>query len=194
MPKMKYSGEHTVLTYAYLRHSSKCVLEITEENEEGNVHTSMSSLILSAFSLEASLNHIGEKLFPFWKEVEKNLSPESKLDFICHDLKITPDFSKKPYQSFRKVLKFRNKLAHGKTETVKGSWSGKSNDKPISQIETEWQKMCTPKTAKKIFDDITEIVTKLHKAAGMGEYPFLSIGHGSSVGKLQLPTLDKGIA
>jgi hypothetical protein len=101
MSEIKYSGNHTVLTYSYLRNSSNCLLKKAEETEEGNVHTSLASLVMSAFSLEASLNHIGTKLFPFWKDVEKNLSPESKLNFICHELKLKPNFSKRPYQSFK---------------------------------------------------------------------------------------------
>lgn len=182
MTKMKYSGKSTVLTHSYLRHSSKCLLKKAEETEEGNVHTSLASLILSAFSLEASLNHIGTELFPFWTDVEKNLSPESKLNFICHELKLNPNFSKRPYQSFKRVLIFRNKLAHGKTETVEGFWTGKNDETPISQVETEWQKMCTPKVAKHILEDVTKIVTELHKKAGMGDYPFLFTGHDFSVG------------
>lgn len=183
MSKIKYSGNHTVLTYSYLRNSSNCLLKKAEETEEGNVHTSLASLVMSAFSLEASLNHIGTKLFPFWKDVEKNLSPESKLNFICHELKLKPNFSKRPYQSFKRILKFRNKLAHGKTETVEGSWSANMDETPISQIETEWQKMCTPKKAKKILDDVTKIVTELHKKAGMGDLPFLSTGHARFSGR-----------
>ena len=182
MSKMNYSGKHTVLTYSYLRHSSKSLLKIAKDNEEGSVHTSMSSLILTAFTLEASLNHIGEKLFPFWKDVEKNLSPESKLKFISHEIKVSPDFSKKPYQSFKKILQFSNTLAHGKTETVQGSWVVNVDDTLTSKIETEWQKMCTPEVAGKILDDISSIVTELYKKAGMGDYPFFSTGHGFSVG------------
>ena len=104
---------------------------------------------MSAFSLEASLNHIGTKLFPFWKDVEKKLSPESKLNFICHELKLKPNFSKRPYQSFKSILKFRNKLAHGKTKTVEGSWSANMDETPISQIETEWQKNVYTKKGQK---------------------------------------------
>jgi hypothetical protein len=83
----------------------------------------------------------------------------------------------------KRILKFRNKLAHGKTETVEGSWSANMDETPISQIETEWQKMCTPKKAKKILDDVTKIVTELHKKAGMGDLPFLSTGHARFSGR-----------
>ena len=96
MSKIKYSGNHTVLTYSYLRNSSNCLLKKAEETEEGNVHTSLASLVMSAFSLEASLNHIGTKLFPFWKDVESSFGfPEFKAQvakpFIDHVPAFAPD-------------------------------------------------------------------------------------------------------
>jgi len=182
MAKKKYNGSHTVLTFAYLMQGARIQLERAVDEIDGSAHTSMASLILSAFSLEAALNHIGEELFDFWENVEKNLSPRSKLSFICHELKIKPDFSKEPYQSFSKVMSFRNTLAHGRTETINGGWSVEGDEKPISPLKTKWQELCTPVEAKKVQENIEKIVTEIYRGAGLGDHPFAITGHGFSIG------------
>lgn len=182
MAKHNYQGSQTVITFAYLMQSAKIQLKNAEDEIEGNAHASMASLILSAFSMEAALNHIGAEIFNFWEDVEKNLSPKSKLAFICNELEKTPDFSREPYQSFSKVFKFRNDLAHGKTETINGTWSAKCDEKPLSPLKAQWEKLCNPRDARKVQENIEQIVIELYKKAELGANPFAILGHGFSIG------------
>jgi len=80
----------------------------------------MGSLIFTAFSFEAYLNHIGPKIFSCWEALEI-LSPEGKLDIVCEKLQINIPKGNRPRQTVRELFKFRNNLAHGKTVTIEES-------------------------------------------------------------------------
>ncbi|MBU2852384.1 hypothetical protein HF929_15215 [Acidithiobacillus ferrivorans] len=42
----------------------------TEQDEKGSYYTTMSALLLTAFTFEAYLNHLGDKTIKFWEEIE----------------------------------------------------------------------------------------------------------------------------
>jgi hypothetical protein len=174
--KVKYAGKKTVLTYEYLQIGARYLLELAEKTSEGNLYTSMMSLVGTAFFLEAYLNHLGATLLPYWGGVERSLSPHAKLALLCHYLNIEPDFGKCPYQSFRKVFDFRNLMAHGKTETVRGEWrSSLGHAHAMSMLETKWEKMCSPKEARQCYEDGKKIVEQLHAKAGLRGKPFTTM-------------------
>lgn len=175
--KVKYAGKKTVQTYVYLWKGAKYLLEIAERTEEGSLYTSMMSLVGTAFFLEAYFNHLGFKLLnPCWGKVERSLSPKEKLMMLCQYLDIKPDWSKRPYQSFKKVFDFRNLMAHGKTKTIEGEWESSLIHAATGTIlQTEWEKMCNPKEARQCFEDGEKIVKKLHAKAGIPGIPFMTI-------------------
>jgi hypothetical protein len=61
--------ERQVHTYAEIRHAAQCLLQMGRSQPEGNYFQFMSSLVFSAFTLEAYLNHIGNKLFDCWEKI-----------------------------------------------------------------------------------------------------------------------------
>ena len=74
-PKVVVSKTRTVNTYADLWHGSRILLERTHSAPKGSYWLWMASLIFTAFTLEAYLNHIGSKLFKCWDALEA-LSPQ----------------------------------------------------------------------------------------------------------------------
>ncbi len=139
----------------------------------------MMSLVATAFFLEAYLNHLGSKRLPYWSLVERSLSPREKLSLLCHDLGINPDFGKRPYQSFKKVVDFRNLMAHGKTETIDGSF-GRGN--ALLALQTKWERLCRPGKARQMYEDGKKIVEELHNKAGLRGKPFGTMAEGSAAG------------
>lgn len=184
--KISVSAERNVYTHSYLYSAAEWALEQAEETEEGRFYNCMGSIILSAFCIEAYLNHIGSILLPYWdEEVKKGLSIHNKLKIICHHLSLVPDYSRVPFQSFKNIVKYRNLLAHAITENI--SYQGTqifSDGELMRQPETWWEKHTDLKTAKRWLTHIESMIIEIHKAAGESGIPFGILSTGSSSGKL----------
>jgi len=173
MKKDTYSGEGTIYTYAHLEQAAEHLIELSEREEEGNYYTSMMALVSTAFMLEAFLNHLGDRLFPFWRSLERSLSPTQKLEVIASHLKLKPEFGSRSYQSFRKLFEFRNLLAHGKTQTVKNEWKDKlDKTSAIEKLQAKWEKLCNPQGARRCHEDAKKILHQLWNKAGQDGDPF----------------------
>ena len=105
--KYPYSAEREVRTYAYLRKAAVDALEKAKSIEEGSFYQLMSSLVFSAFAVEAYLNHVGEHKIQYWGEIEK-IEPMAKLKVLYSHLNLQFDPSKRPIQTIRQLFKFRN--------------------------------------------------------------------------------------
>ncbi len=144
------SAERNILTeeqfiYVYLFEAAKHALEQAESAAEDRFYNCMFSIVFSAFCIEASLNQIGEKLFPFWSELEL-LNHKQKLNIIAKQLELSPDFSHSPFQSYSEIFKFRNLVAHAKP----GEFSN-------------FERLCDFDHAKKFLLDSKDMVTEIHK-------------------------------
>jgi hypothetical protein len=163
-----------VKTYYELHHASNILLEKSKRNDEptdsglipGNLYTTMASLIFSAFTFEAYLNHLGKEKISYWNEIEK-ISIESKYKVLAGKFNVKINEGKRPYQTFKKLFKFRNYLAHGKTEQLT------KNEEVDIDMEikdrypkTEWEHYCNIKNAERAKEDIEEMIRELHKKSG----------------------------
>jgi len=57
--KVIYEGRREVRTFVDLNHSSQVLILKTKEEPKGSYHTTMAALLLTAFTFEAYLNHLG---------------------------------------------------------------------------------------------------------------------------------------
>jgi hypothetical protein len=126
--------------------------------------------VFSAFSLEAFLNHLGQRVTPFWSSVELKLSPVEKLEVLLKVLNLQVDFGKRPFQTFKSMMKFRNALAHGKTQTlvqevVQGFEEGQTPPFPL----TSWESEISSENATVYLDDSKEIMAFLGQKIGFNE-------------------------
>lgn len=170
--------ERQVNTYAGLGHAARCLRHTATNVQEGSFYTEMSSLIFSAFTLEAYMNHVGDRLFPFWEELDR-LSYSKKLKIITMHLGIKPDASKRPYQTIKSLFRFRNSIAHGRSQIL-------TPDPKITDVEddmrnhegpkTEWEEYCNIDNVNRAIEDVEQIITEIHKAAGLGDYPMQDHG------------------
>ena len=136
------------------------------------------SMLLCAFSLEAYLNQILQHYVPGdWEEYERNTSPIDKLDKLCEELQFSIDKGKRPFQTFSEIFTFRNDIVHTKTIKLDDVFSYSiekflqaDNIPPIPL--TSWEKILTPQSAKRFYDDSKEIIITLHKEANLGDDPF----------------------
>lgn len=170
-------------TYVYLHNAADWALEQAQKDEEGRFYNCMSANLMLAFCVEAYLNHVCEKLLPFWnEEMKKDLRMESKLRIVASYLKIGLDYSKRPFQSLKDIWKFRNLVVHAKTEKIreKKIQTMRKNSFPQT-TKPWWEKQCNLRVTAKWFKDTESIITNLHKAQGIEDNPFLFISVHSYV-------------
>lgn len=183
-----YEGEREVRTFADLAHGADVLIMKTEQEQKGSYYTTMSSLLLTAFTFEAYLNHLGDKTIKFWEEIEP-IKVMDKYSVLCKELELRPDFSRRPYQTLRSLFRFRNSIAHGKSQILKETKAVRSQDDPHTHSpRTEWEEYCELDNAKRAKEDISEVIKELHKAAGLGDHPFM---HGMAIGSVSLKSPNK---
>jgi hypothetical protein len=154
--------------YVELWHASKCVLERGIENEIGSSWQFLSSIVLTAFSFEAYVNHVGERLLIGWQD-HKRLPPLEKLELVCQSLNILIQKGERPFQTLQQLQDFRNDMAHGKTKTIEGKpfiYDADRADARLGQrFLADWEKLIeTKEFAERARADVEKILTEIHHA------------------------------
>jgi hypothetical protein len=184
--RTKVSAQKTVYTFAHLRSVSRECLEHAKAEEAGSTLMICGSMIFSAFTVEAFLNHIGASVTTFWSSVERRLSPPEKLEVLGKLFGLRFDYSTRPFQTFRQMFRFRDALAHGKTESITEDRIQllRAGERPKLPA-TAWEKEMTMKNAQVFFEDTRAIWLILAKEAGVDEYQLaIPYEHGYIAHKL----------
>jgi hypothetical protein len=175
--KVNVRKSRNVITYTEFWHTSYCLLEKGQKNAEGSFHQFMASLVFTAFSFEAYLNHIGPKIFRCWDCLDR-LGPKEKLAIIAEKIGLEVDYGKRPWGILKELFGFRNDIAHGKSRKV-------DEDKVVPIVKydehmrafakTDWERFCTRQNAERARNDVEAMVEALHNAAGIkDEFAFVS--------------------
>jgi hypothetical protein len=174
--RVKINKERQVITYAELWHTSWSLLKQGQDQEKGSIHQFMGSLVFTAFSFEAYLNHIGPRVFRNWEALER-LGPKEKLDIIAEKIGLPVEYGKRPWGIMKELFGFRNEIAHGKSIKV-----AEEQIVPLSMedvcmrgfAKTEWERFCTRQNAERARKNVEEMVKALHaKAEIKDESPFI---------------------
>lgn len=168
--KVVITKQCTLHTYAELWHASDCVLGTGLKNPEGAMWQFLSSAVLTAFSFEAYLNHVGAATFETWEEMDRQ-PPWEKLQLLCEELGVhfSAGAGARPLQTVIKLLSFRNTMAHGRTSEL--------NSKPLSrttenyqtayreELLADWERLVqTSDFAIRAREDIRAVIEHLHAA------------------------------
>jgi len=181
-------AERTVFTFAVLRASGWHALQDGAARCTGSSYEWMTANVFAAFSLEAYLNHLGPRRFKCWEELER-LPVESKLALLLEDLNQRPDFSNRPFQTVKDMFRFRNQLAHGRSERVEETSVQKlSPGESPHYPQVKWEAQCTQETAERFMEDARAVIVKLHEWAGLDTALLFSPGEGSA----ESATMDAG--
>ena len=158
------TGVQTVLTYSYLNEAAAFALEQAIDSEEGRFYNCLCSIVMSAFCLEAYVNHVGMDRIEHWDEWAP---PLDKLRRIAEDLDIKVNYGRKPFQSIKLANQFRNWMAHGRTVTLPFSYNEKSPSRGnVKRPKTKWENMCSVKKAQQLLDDLEEVVRLINDRCG----------------------------
>lgn len=109
--KKTFSAHHMLMNAAFLQ------LEAARATETSRFNNSLAALTLSALSVEALANSVGERVVPDWKDFE-SLSPLGKLRLLAEKLSIEFDRNAEPWTTVCWLGIFRNRIAHAKPEEL----------------------------------------------------------------------------
>lgn len=117
--KVIVTGERSVLTHAELWHASRCVLDAGLVENKGSSWQFLSSIILTAFAVEAYLNHVGPTIIACWSQLER-LPPLAKYDLLIETLGVSVpgDKGMRPQQTLTELFAVRGAIAHGRSEVL----------------------------------------------------------------------------
>jgi hypothetical protein len=169
--KAVVTQERDLHMYAELWHASECVLAAGMQQPRGSSWQFLSSIVLTAFAFEAYLNHVGPQVLSCWGSLEKALSPTSKLQLLCETLKVSlpGTTGDRPQQTIEQLFKFRNTLAHGRSETITPEPKSVDVDKleahRTERLLSHWERLIEDcEFAKRAREDV-ETVLELLQAA-----------------------------
>lgn len=173
-------GRKTTITFVYMHIGAKHMLELAEQTQDGQLYTLISSLVYSAFTLEAYLNHLGKLRHGNWDEIERNYSKRRKYELFAEAGGLTVDFSARPYRTLLELFGFRDRMAHGKTTTENVARIIDASGPRLPQIvgDAEWQAFATVENARAAIEDVESLVRELHAACGYPGNAFERAGGG----------------
>jgi hypothetical protein len=184
--KAQVTKKRTVHMYSELWHASACVLEAACREPRGAAWQYLSSVVLTAFTFEAYLNHAGEHAIACWGDIER-LPPLGKFNLLCEILKV--DFPKekttRPLQTISELIEFRNTMAHGRTGEVEARPAKRDinnlldrqlGDRPLQDWE---RRIKTAAFAKRAREDVKVVLEQLHAARPEPKEALFSFGMGS---------------
>jgi len=167
----------TTKTYVYCHIAAHNALTHAKRLPTGSFYFYMMAATFSAFTVEAFLNHLGERRVPSWASIERGLGPNEKLVLLEQALHLSVDRSRRPFQTISDMVRVRNALGHGRTlETL--------SDIPVASAdgwpEPDWKKLCRPASVSRMVEDADRMVQHLNAKAGAKRDPFFSPGGGWS--------------
>ena len=182
--RAKYEGTQNIYVHNDLSnaaHHFKGIIEakIKADDRKGIAFDYLACMMMLAFTSEAQINFIGQKLIDPWEERQPI---KDKFKAVLKHLGITPDWNKRPYSSIVLLKEFRDLIAHGKPVDIDIDEEivAKAEDLERPKIlDGEWVKYCSHDTVMETYDDVDAIWQELLTAAGIPVFETLTRGAGS---------------
>jgi hypothetical protein len=152
------------------------------DKRDGLTFVCMAAGTMLAFSFEAYLNFMGARYIGHWNE---QAAYHTKIDKVFQFLKISPDWSKRPYSSISAMKRLRNTLAHGKPETVEvekdiidkaDGLKGKKID-----LSGGWEQLCSPDMISHAHDDLGQVWHDMIQKSGIDVMDLITSGEGALI-------------
>ncbi len=173
MTKIKVKKQVRRIAYSEFWHSFEWLKYLADKKEVGEGPLKLAALILAAFSLEAYVNHIGEKLFPsFWKHMERNVTPMGKVHLIMDKTGVSLNSGERPLQTVDQLMKWRNSVAHGTSLILNSESLVDSMEdlkKPEKMILAKWEEFVNEAELTRIHEDLEIVMRKIFDASGIDD-------------------------
>lgn len=171
--KLTVNKQRPVHAYAELWHASHCVLEVGLREPKGSSWQFLSSSVLTAFTFEAYLNHIGPSIVADWA-VRERYAMWSKFNHLRKTLGVSFPGGKsvRPLKTISELFAFRVSLAHGRSVELRvekhqsaADFEKEHADLVRSQIRTDWEnRIQSPEFAERSRADVEAVIRALDAA------------------------------
>ena len=166
--------------YCYLLIAADTALDAAKQESPGRNYHYVTSVIFSAFAVEAAVNHVGIDSDPNWSTGERRMGGwEKKLKALADKFSMPLDFSTGHAKTVKESFEVRDKLAHGKT------WVGEQCylDDGIGNWNTsfpDWLEPCLNEArAKQVIKDARTLIGELLAIANYPLTDLYWVGKGS---------------
>lgn len=163
--KIKIEYERDMRPHPTLSNGASFMLHMAEEQEKGRFFYLISSLMLSAFTIESYLNYIGEKHIVSWKEIEKEGTID-KIKKIGVISMLDMDWGQRPYQTIKSIFKFRNELAHARPKIFQIKTSIQEDSFDGFDVKDFWEEYPTIEHVRNAKSDVLKVMEAIGRALG----------------------------
>lgn len=112
-------GEIEFYQFNYMLTAARTALDAAVDTATrelpGCIYHCISTVLFSAFAVEAALNHVGALIDSDWEDKKERMPWGTKLTHIQKALGFTFDHSKTPAKTLNEMFTVRDRLAHGRT-------------------------------------------------------------------------------
>jgi transcriptional regulator with XRE-family HTH domain len=112
--EIKRIGTHPIL-FDVVKYSLLDAREFAKKSPGVFNYHAMVTMVFSSLAFEAMMNLFGETYFGKWNDFE-SASPIAKLRIIANKVGVEINFDKFPWNEVRRMVKFRNEIAHTKPD------------------------------------------------------------------------------
>ena len=170
--------EREFIAYAEHLHTSYVLLQNGIENARGCNHQFLASIVFTAFTFEAFMNHVGGHEFVRWSEIERS-GPQKKLGEICKKLEIEANFLELPWSIIDEIFTMRNQIAHGKTEALidEQSPSIETYDQFFWEyLQPTWQSNATRENAQNAIEQVEKLMRIIWDKSSLPHHELFQLG------------------
>ena len=136
--------------------------------------------------MEAYLNHVGAKTIDQW-DVHDRLAPIEKLEVLAVHLgvKFPNGTGARPLQTITKLFKFRNTIAHGRTQELRPDPVRLTTENYRKAYDAElmadWEKLIqNSQFATRVLEDVKCVIARIHEARQDEKEEIFSFGLASN--------------
>lgn len=148
--------------------------KIAANERDGIYFEMMSSLMFSAFALEAKINFVGWKVLESGWPERSNL--REKINLLLKVLSLELSWGERPLQTITGLKRFRDTIAHGKPEIVTGTTITEIEPVVWDALKGQWEEAVTAENVKLSMEDVDILWTIFLKAANISEFETLTHG------------------
>jgi hypothetical protein len=168
MEKITIKKEITIQSYGEFWAAFLSLKKGIDQNVIGWSYIKLSALAMACFTIEAFANHVGKHMLPSWDKIERGISPIAKLKLFNEMNKMRINYDNDPFNTVQKLMLWRNKVAHGKTEIKSTSHIAliHNYEEILNKIEqADWRKYVIEVDIEKIKTDCEELMKTIHQKA-----------------------------
>lgn len=147
-------------TYAYLFKCANLTLGRIQSEEPYRDSNLTVYYTFLAMTVEAFLNHIGSETFDWWEESERGLNVKSKTRILLDHYGVKYEAGLEPFQTVNELVKFRNTIAHGKTQIVEQELRDGELPKKTDGL-SDWETFIHHKDPVKVYYAVKGFALKL---------------------------------